>query len=342
MVVLFVLVLAVLLTVLLCVRHGMCSCSSKKPPPNHAPVKPAARLTGAGGGSSSSSRANRSPLVSTSSVRSSQRGGGHSTHSPNFYSHHTHHSHHHHHHHHSQHSHHLHHSHSSPRRHNGHVGSTDRTVHGTNSGTSIGGSSSYSQHHHPNMRSASMDGPLPSNISPYPGMPFPYQPCKSPMTPYSAGYTTHPQIPRTPTSASITTLSSLSTAHNQRQATSNGGVGGREKGGRETGEQIVIAVGVARNHTGWRERGAGDRRVAGEGREVTRGGGRGVEEQGRGDGGGVRREDGERGRRGGTEGEVRELNSGSGGNNQMQRQVESSDSNSTTNSSPLQLYSTQV
>ena len=119
-------------------------------------------------------------------------------------------------------------------------------------------------------------------------------------------------------------------------------MGGREKGGRETGEQAVLSVGVERNHTGWRERGAGDRRIAGEGREVTRGGGRGVEEQGRGDGGGVRREDGERGRRGRTEGEVRESNSGSGGNHQrspMQRQVESSDSN---NSSPLQLYSTQV
>lgn len=338
-VILFVLVLAILMTVLLCVRHGMCSCQNNKPPPpNHAAVTPASRMTGG-----NATRTNRSPLVSTSSVRSSQR-GGHSTHSPN--SHHYHHSHHHH-----QNSHHHHHHSSSshsPRRHNGHVGgpTIDRVANGTNSGTSIGDSSGFSQHHH-NMRSASMDPPLTSNISPYPGMPIPYQPCKSPMMPYGnsgVGYSVHPQIPRTPTSASITTLSSLSTSHNHRGGMSNGGIGGRERGGsgRERMNGVVAVGGSSREE--------GDGRLTGEEEEGGGGGGQDTLRNWRGGRDrGVGSDDQRRDRGGERRGdEVRAGESGtsrSGGETRRypmsQRQVEgSNDTNS--HSSPLQFYSTQV
>ncbi|CAI8033189.1 hypothetical protein GBAR_LOCUS18712 [Geodia barretti] len=168
-VVLFVLVLAILMTVLLCVRHGMCSCQNKgDTPAKHPPLTPSHSSRGGGGaGNGGGSRSNRSPLVSTSSLRSSQRGGGggHSTQSPNSHHHHSHH------HHHSSH-HHSHHS--SPRRHNGHTTTGGSSIgNGTNSGTSLAGSSSFSQHIHHHMRSASMDPPLPNNISPYPRNAFP-------------------------------------------------------------------------------------------------------------------------------------------------------------------------
>lgn len=200
-----------------------------------------------------------------------------------------------------------------------------------------------------------MDPPLPSNISPYPGMPFPYQPCKSPMTAYGGGgvgYTMHPQIPRTPTSASITTLSSLSTAHNQRHVMSNGGIVGRDRGGSERGEKALQRVSEDRNHAGRRERGGSERGATGEGQEVRelRGGGRegpGVEEQRRGDSGRGRggRRDEESGGSGGAEGGSNR-SGGEPTHTQRslvpQRQVESSDSNNNANSSPLQIYSTQV
>lgn len=333
-VVLVILVMAVLMTVLLCIRHGMCSCPGKKPPPTNAQVTPASRMAGGG----SNSRVNRSPLVSSSSMRSNHsRGGGPS---PNtvFPHHHSHHHHYHHSHHHSHAS-----SHSSPRRHNGHAGGTPVDRSGNHSGPSIGGSSGYSQHHH-HMRSASMDPPLPTNISPYPGMPFPYQPCKSPMTAYGGGglgFTIHPQIPRTPTSASITTLSSLSTAQNQRHTMSNGGIGGRERGSSVRGERAVEG----------RERGGSDRRATGdgqEGREV-RVGVREGDDQRRGDSGSrgraARKGKEERGKEG-VDGGERETNRSSGDltdiqrSPALQRQVESS--GSVINSSPLQLYSTQV
>ena len=351
-VILLILVLAVLVTVLLCVRQGLCVCLSKKPPAGQAPTSPAREPT--------DSRANRSPLVSSSSVRSNNQRGGHSTHSPNaaFNLPHSHH------HHHSHHSHHHHsHSHTSPRRYsnnnNGHVvgAPVDHTMTSNNSGTSIGDSSAYSQHH--NMRSASMGPPLPNNISPYPGMPFPYQPCKSPVTAYGGGgmgYTIHPQIPRTPTSASITTLSTLSTTHNQRHVTSNGIVVVEERGERGGNERHV--VGGDRSHAGGRDRAGSERAAGGGGREVRdwRIGGGDVEEERRGvsDGAGAGGRGGgmwgdeERGGRGRVDGGERETNrSGGGDTAQVQRspvthrQVELDDSINN-NPPPLQLYSTQV
>lgn len=155
------------------------------------------------------------------------------------------------------------------------------------------------------------------------------------------GYTIHPQIPRTPTSASITTLSSLGTAQNQRHAMSNGAIGGKDRGGSVRGERPVEG----------RERGGSDRRATGDGQEGREGrvGVREGDDQRRGDSGSrgraARKGTEDRGKEG-VDGRERETNKSSGDltdiqrSPALQRQVESS--GSVNNSSPLQLYSTQV